>query len=90
MAFERLRYEEALEHYRRAAEVAPEGSRDWLTAQQMAADTLAQLGFPDPAEALRRAEAALAHTPPSDEWSATLSAYAKRARELLSQGRTLN
>ncbi len=90
VAFERLRYEEALEHYRRAAEVAPEGSRDWLTAQQMAADTLAQLGFPDPAEALRRAEAALAHTPPSDEWSATLSAYAKRARELLSQGRTLN
>ncbi len=90
VAYDRMQLEEALEHYRRAARLAPEGSREWLIAQQTAVEILAQLGYPDPAEVLERAEAALRHTPPADDWASALRLYAERARELLSGGRTLN
>ena len=90
VAYDRMRLEEALEHYRRVTELAPEGSREWLIAQQTAVEILAQLGYPDPAEVLERARAALRHTPPSDDWASALRLYAERAEALLAQGRTLN
>ena len=90
VAYDRMQLEEALEHYRRAAELAPEGSREWLVAQQTAVEILAQLGYPDPAEVLERARSALRYTPPADEWASALRLYAERAEELLSGGRTLN
>ncbi len=90
VAYDRMQLEEALGHYRRVAELAPEGSREWLIAQQTAVEILAQLGYPDPEEVLRRARAALSHTPPSDDWASALRLYAERAEELLSGGRTLN
>jgi len=90
VAYDRMRLEEALAHYRRVADRAPVGSREWLVAQQTAVEILAQLGYPDPEEVLRRAEAALAHTPPADEWAGALKHYAERARELRFKGRSLN
>src|SRR5699024_6297478 len=42
---------EALAHFQRAAEAAVPAPSEWLTAHQMAADILAQQGFPDPASA---------------------------------------
>ncbi len=90
VAYDRMQLEEALDHYRRAAELAPEGSREWLVAQQTAVEILAQLGYPDPEEVLRRARAALRYTPPSDDWASALRLYAERAEELRSGGRTLN
>lgn len=41
-----LDLEEALEHHTQVGQEAPEGSRDWITAQQIAFATLAQLGVP--------------------------------------------
>ena len=79
-ALDRGALKEALGYYRQAAEAAEEGSPDWVTAQQQAADVLAQLGFPDPEEALARAQAALAHTPPYDEWAETLKDHIQTAR----------
>ncbi len=90
VAYDRMQLEEALAHYRRVAELAPEGSREWLVAQQTAVEILAQLGYPDPAEVLERARLALRHTPPADDWAGTLRLYAERAEELLRDGRTLN
>ncbi len=90
VAYDRMRLDEALDHYRRAAELAPEGSREWLVAEQTITEILAQQGYPEPEEVLRRAQAALRYTPPSDDWASALELYAERARALLSGGRTLN
>jgi len=90
IAYDRMHLEEALERYRRVAELAPEGGREWLAAQQTAVEVLAQLGYPDPEEVLERAEAALRHTPPADEWAGTLKFYAEEARRRLGEGRILN
>ncbi|MCS7058341.1 MAG: tetratricopeptide repeat protein [Meiothermus sp.] len=90
LAYDLMHYEEALEHYTKACEEAPEGSRDWITAQQMVVDTLAQLGFRRPEEIVSRSEAVLPYIHPSDEWHQTLSSYAERARNLMGGSRTLN
>ncbi len=90
VAYDRMQLDEALAHYRRAAELAPEGSREWLVAEQTITEILAQQGYPEPEEVLRRAQAALRYTPPSDDWASALERYAERARALLSGGRTLN
>ncbi|MGI8748728.1 MAG: hypothetical protein ACR2J4_10335, partial [Deinococcus sp.] len=57
--------DEALEHYLRVTREAAPATRDWVTAQQMVADILAQQGFPDPAAAYSHAQQALEHTDPS-------------------------
>ncbi|MCS7067072.1 MAG: tetratricopeptide repeat protein [Meiothermus sp.] len=90
LAYDLLHLEEALEHYTKASEEAPEGSRDWVTAQQMVVDTLAQLGFRRPDEIVSRSEAVLPYLHPADEWHQTLSSYLERARTLMGGSRTLN
>jgi tetratricopeptide (TPR) repeat protein len=90
LAYDLLHLEEALEHYTKAAEEAPEGSRDWVTAQQMVVDTLAQLGFRRPDEIVARSQAVLPYLHPADEWYQTLSNYQERARSLMGGNRTLN
>jgi tetratricopeptide (TPR) repeat protein len=90
LAYDLLHLEEALEHYTQACETAPEGSRDWVMAQQMVVDTLAQLGFRRPGEIIARSEAVLPYLHPADEWHQTLSNYLERARSLLDGNRTLN
>jgi tetratricopeptide (TPR) repeat protein len=90
LACDLLHLEEALEHYALASEEAPEGSRDWVTAQQMAVDTLAQLGFRRPDEIISRSEAVLPYLHPADEWHQTLNNYAERARNMIGGNRTLN
>lgn len=90
LAYDLLHLEEALEHYTIAAEEAQGGGRDWITAQQMVVDTLAQLGFRRPEEIVTRAEAVLPYVPPSDEWFQTLTSYLNRARTLIGGNRTLN
>jgi len=90
LAYDLLHLEEALEHYTRACEAAPEGSRDWVTGQQMLVDTLAQLGFRRPGEIVARSKAVLPYLHPADEWHQTLSNYLERARSLLNGSRTLN
>lgn len=90
LAYDLLHLEEALEHYTQACETAAEGSRDWVTAQQMVVDTLAQLGFRHPSEIINRSEAVLPYLHPADEWHHTLSSYLERARNLMGGSRTLN
>ncbi len=90
LAYDLLHLEEALEHYTIAADQAQEGSRDWITAQQMVVDTLAQLNFRRPEEIVSRAEAVLPYIHQGDEWYQTLSSYLERARNLMGGSRTLN
>lgn len=90
LAYDLLHLEEALEHYTRASQDAPQGSRDWVTAQQMVVDTLAQLGFRRPDEIIARSEAVLPFLHQGDEWYQTLSNYVERARSMMGQSRTLN
>jgi tetratricopeptide (TPR) repeat protein len=92
VAYEYYRLDEALEHYARALQHAPEGSRDWILAHQMTADTLVQLGWRDPERILYHASTARPHLEPSDEWAVTLEGYVERAKGMLigSGSRTLN
>ena len=90
LAYDLLHLEEALEHYTVACQEASEGSRDWVTAQQMVVDTLVQLGFRRPEEIVSRSEAVLPYLHPADEWHQTLSNYAERARQQMGGNRTLN
>jgi tetratricopeptide (TPR) repeat protein len=93
IAYEYYRLDEALEHYQRAWEQAPEASRDWVISHQMTADTLVQLGWRNPESILHHASLALPHLEPADEWAITLQSYIERARQLLTPSagsRTLN
>jgi tetratricopeptide (TPR) repeat protein len=90
IAYDLMHLEEALAHYRQAAERAEEGSREWVGAQEMVVDTLAQLGYRSPEEILARAEAVLPHVHPADEWHQALLAYKERAEALLKEGRRPN
>jgi len=90
IAYDLMHLEEALAHYRRAAERAEEGSREWVGAHEMVVDTLAQLGYRSPEEILARAEAVLPHVHPADEWHQALLAYKERAEALLREGRRPN
>ncbi|WP_407538563.1 hypothetical protein [Deinococcus radiomollis] len=84
--------DEALEHYLRVVREAAPGTRDWVTAEQMAADIMAQQGFPDPTSAYLHAQQALEYTDPSDDWYGTLQDHLTRAETLMGsgKGRTLN
>ena len=84
--------DEALEHYLRVAREAAPGTRDWVTAEQMVADIMAQQGFPDPTSAYMHAQQALEYTDPSDDWYGTLQDHLSRAETLMGtgKGRTLN
>lgn len=90
LAYDLLHLEAALEHYTVAADEAQEGGRDWITAQQMVVDTLAQLNFRRPEEILSRSETVLPYIHQGDEWYQTLSSYVERARSLIGGNRTLN
>lgn len=92
LAYEYFRLDEALGHYRRVLQEAPEGSREWVIAHEMIADTLVQDGWRDPRAILEHARVALPHLDASDEWAVTLSSYVNRAEQLLqgAGGRTLN
>jgi len=90
IAYDLMHLEEALAHYRKAAELSEEGSREWVGAQEMVVDTLAQLGYRSPEEILARAEAVLPHVHPADEWHQALLAYRERAEAILREGRRPN
>ena len=94
IAYEYYRLDEALEHYARALETAPEAGRDWVIAHQMTADTLVQLGWRSPERILHHASLALPQLDAADEWAITLDGYIERARQLIapsgSSSRTLN
>lgn len=90
VAYDLMHLEEALQHYRKAAELAEEGSREWVGAQEMVVDTLVQLGYRSPEEILARTEAVLPHVHPADEWHPALLAYRERAETLLREGRRPN
>jgi tetratricopeptide (TPR) repeat protein len=90
IAYDLMHLEEALAHYRQAAEQAEEGSREWVGAQEMVVDTLAQLGYRSPEEILARTEAVLPYVHPADEWHQALLAYKERAEALLGEGRRPN
>ncbi|MCY3160237.1 Tfp pilus assembly protein PilF, partial [Acinetobacter baumannii] len=83
IAYDLMHLEEALAHYRKAAEVSEEGSREWVGAQEMVVDTLVQLGYRSPEEILARAEAVLPHVHPADEWRQALLSYRERAEAIL-------
>lgn len=89
VAYDLMHLEEALERYRKAAEAAEEGSRDWVGAMEMVVDTLAQLGYRSPEEMVERARKVLPYLSPSDEWYAVLQGHLEQAQKLLSR-RSLN
>ncbi|MFC4452780.1 hypothetical protein [Deinococcus sonorensis] len=92
VALDYYHLDEALEHYQRVLPEAAPGTRDWVIAQQMVADIMAQQGFPDPASAYLHAQLALEHTDPSDDWYATLTDHLARLDTIIGsgRGRTLN
>lgn len=92
VALDYFQLDEALEHYERVVREAAPDSRDWIIGHQMAADVMAQQGFPNPAAAVAHAQQALEHTPESDDWHGTLQDLLARAQTLLGQqdGRMLN
>lgn len=92
IAMDYYHLDDALGHYRRVADTAAEGGREWLVSQQMMADILVQQGFAQPDHILTHAEQALKFTDPSDDWYLTLQGYVSRARDALQQSdqRTLN
>ncbi|WP_425147773.1 hypothetical protein [Deinococcus sp.] len=92
VAMDYYHLDEALEHYERVVREAAPGTRDWITAQQLSADIMAQQGFPDPAAAYAHAQQALEHTDPSDDWYGTLQDHLSRAEAQMGigKGRTLN
>lgn len=92
VALDYFQLDEALEHYERVVREAAPDSRDWIIGHQMAADVMAQQGFPNPAAAVAHAQQALAHTHESDDWHGTLQDLLTRAQTLLGQqdGRMLN
>ena len=91
VALDYYHLDEALEHYERVVREAAPESRDWVLGHQMAADVMAQQGFPDPAAAYAHAQQALGHVPESDDWHMTLQEHLARAQALMGQGsRTLN
>lgn len=95
VALDYFQLDDALEHYERVIREAADGSRDWITGHQMAADVMAQQGFPNPSAAYAHAQQALAHTPESDDWHVTLEDHLRKAAALLDQqgaqnGRMLN
>jgi len=89
-AYDAGELQEALAHYRAAAAIASEGDRDWVTANEMIVDTLAQLGFPDPEEAIELADRVLPYLARADEWFTTVRDHAERARQLARKNRLLN
>lgn len=92
VALDYFQLDEALEHYERVVREAAPESRDWIVGHQMAADVMAQQGFPNPAAAMAHAQQALEHTPESDDWHGTLQDLLTRAQALMGQqdGRMLN
>ncbi|ULH15123.1 hypothetical protein MF271_14355 [Deinococcus sp. KNUC1210] len=92
VAMDYYHLDEALDHYERVAREAAPGTRDWITAQQMTTDIMAQQGFPDAAAAYAHAQQALEHTDPSDDWYGTLQDHLSKAEAQmgLGRGRTLN
>ncbi len=92
VALDYYHLDDALEHYQRVTREAAPGSRDWITGHQMAADVMAQQGFPDPAAAYAHAQQALEHTDSSDDWHSTLQDHLGKAQAMMSAGRsrTLN
>ncbi|CAM3425290.1 hypothetical protein DESA109040_12160 [Deinococcus saxicola] len=92
VALDYFQLDEALEHYERVVREAAPDSRDWIIGHQMAADVMAQQGFPDPAAAIAHAQQALILTPESDDWHGTLQDLLARAQTLMGQqdGRMLN
>ncbi|PNY82032.1 hypothetical protein [Deinococcus koreensis] len=95
VAMEYFQLDDALEHYERVIREAAPDSRDWITGHQMAADVMAQQGFPDPSAAYAHAQQALASTPESDDWHVTLQEHLRKAEAMLEQrgaqgGRMLN
>ncbi|MFK7603357.1 tetratricopeptide repeat protein [Deinococcus sp. SM5_A1] len=92
VALDYFQLDEALEHYERVVREAAPDSRDWIIGHQMAADVMAQQGFPNPAAAVAHAQQALDNTPESDDWHGTLQDLLARAQTLMGNqdGRMLN
>ncbi len=89
LCYDSLQLEKALEHYERADAATAPPNRDWIMAQEMIVDTLAQLGYRNPEEIISRSEKTIPFLPASDEWHETLTNYIQRAKELTGN-RTLN
>ena len=86
VAMDYFQLDDALEHYERVIREAAPDSRDWVTGHQMAADVMAQQGFPNPAAAYAHAQQALASTPESDDWHMTLQDHLRKAEAMMEQG----
>ncbi|WP_412028256.1 hypothetical protein [Deinococcus yunweiensis] len=86
VAMDYFQLDDALEHYERVIREAAPDSRDWITGHQMAADVMAQQGFPNPAAAYAHAQQALASTPESDDWHVTLQDHLRKAEAMMEQG----
>lgn len=91
LALDYFRLDEAVSWFERAAEAASSGDPAWVAAQQLLADTFAQMG-PENAERLyRHAQLALRYTDRRNDWYLPLRGHAELAvRVLAGQRRLVN
>lgn len=83
IAYEYYRLDEAVSWFEQVVSASREGDTDWLSAQQMLADTFVQQGYKQPERVIHHAQAMLRYIPPGDEWRMILEHYIARAKELL-------
>lgn len=91
LALEEFRFDDAIAWFEQAASDSREGEPDWLMAQEMLADTLAQQDYRAPERLFQHATLALRYLEPNDEWAITLRRYIAEAQARLGgKARLLN
>jgi len=83
LAYDRVDLEEALDRYRRVVELSRPGDNEWMVAQEAVVEILAQQGYQNPTELIKRASEALRYLTPRDEQRQVLHRYLERARRKL-------
>lgn len=91
IALDYYRLEEAIVWFERAAEAANSGDPAWVAAQQLLADTFAQMGPENAGRLFQHAQLALRYTDRRNDWYLPLRGHAERAvRVLAGQRRLVN
>ena len=89
IALQSYDYAAARRWLEQALGLAKGGDSDWLSAQVLFAEVLAQQDYADSGRLIHHAEQALAHLPPDHEWVATLQAYLSNAKTRLGERKRL-
>lgn len=91
VALERFELEEAEVYFEKAAAESSEGGLEWLTAELLLTQALAQHSSAEAEKVILHAEKALRYLHPTDEWVFTLETYIATAKDSLTNDvRVLN